>query len=385
MRFAIPGLICSPLLLASLACSSGETNTNPFSTSFLTTVGDGDGDGETGDTGETGETGGDGDGDPSSTCGDGVLDVGEQCDQGAANSETGQCTTQCLIASCGDGLVYEGFEECDDGNQDDADGCTVSCTPGVCGDGIIQAGEQCDDNNMIISDECPACQLAFCGDGYIQAGVEMCDDGNLESTDACTSPLCEPGVCGDGIVYAGLEGCDDGNAEDGDPCTNACTVAFCGDGVTLDGVEECDDGNNVEDDGCDSQCIASADPQCFLAYNTFSDANRNKTQVAGGRFCDNVNANGWLGAGWYRFTGAAGTRMSETVIATQMCATHAPGWLNGVHPTLADGVVARQVCFNWSGNQCNWNSMIQVVACPGYYLYNLPITPTCSLRYCGEN
>jgi hypothetical protein len=70
--------------------------------------------------------------------------------------------------------------------------------------------------------------------------------------------------------------------------------------------------------------IASADPQCFLAYNQFTDANRNKTQVAGGTFCDNVVANGWLGAGWYRFTGAAGTQMSESSIPTNMCATHAP-------------------------------------------------------------
>jgi Notch-like protein len=43
------------------------------------------------------------------------------------------------------------------------------------------------------------------------------------------------------------------------------------------------------------------------------------------------------------------------------------------------------VCFNWSGNTCNWNAQIQVVACIDYYLYNLPNTPVCSLRYCGQN
>ena len=77
--------------------------------------------------------------------------------------------------------------------------------------------------------------------------------------------------------------------------------------------------------------------------------------------------------------------MSETVIPTNMCATHAPGWLNGVHPGIEEGIVNRQVCFNWSGNNCNWNAQIQVVACPGYYLYYLPNTPVCNLRYCGQN
>jgi cysteine-rich repeat protein len=127
----------------------------------------------------------------------------------------------------------------------------------VCGDGVIQAGEQCDDGNNITTDACPACQLAFCGDGYMQAGVEACDDGNVDSTDACTAPFCEPATCGDGIIWAGLEECDDGNQEDGDQCPTSCTVAFCGDGFTLDDVEECDDANEVNDDTCTNNCISN--------------------------------------------------------------------------------------------------------------------------------
>jgi hypothetical protein len=41
--------------------------------------------------------------------------------------------------------------------------------------------------------------------------------------------------------------------------------------------------------------------------------------------------------------------------------------------------------FHWSGNQCNWNANVQVVNCGEFYLYNLPNTPVCSLRYCGKN
>ena len=414
MRFAYLPTCLGPLSLGLIslvsACSS-EADPNPFATSVGPTT-EIPGEDEGLDT--SGE--GDGDGEPDS-CGDGVVDPGEQCDLGPQNAADGQCTPDCTIAACGDGYLYSDFEECDDGNtvdtdacvgncelavcgdgyvqagvedcddgnDDDADGCTSSCTPGICGDGIEQAGEQCDDGNTDTTDACPACQLAFCGDGYIQADVETCDDGNTESNDACTSPFCEPAACGDGIVWEGMEACDDGNDVDGDACTNACTVAVCGDGIVQDGVEECDDGNANDDDGCDSQCVALADPQCFLPYNQFTMANRNRNQVGGGRFCDQSLGNEWQGPGWYRFTGASGTQLADSVVPSNQCATHASGWLNGAHPSFADGIVDRQVCFNWSGNQCNWNANIQVVACPGFYLYNLVNTPACQLRYCGQD
>jgi len=68
--------------------------------------------------------------------------------------------------TCGDG-VTEGGEECDDGNVVPCDGCSVNCTlqpSNVCGDGVYRAecGEQCDDGNAIVGDGCsPSCQLDF--------------------------------------------------------------------------------------------------------------------------------------------------------------------------------------------------------------------------------
>jgi cysteine-rich repeat protein len=89
-------------------------------------------------------------------CGNGIVDPGEQCDDGASNSDAvygAGCTTQCQLAPfCGDGVV-NGPEECDLGLQQnhavygDMDGCTPSCTrPHYCGDGIVDSadGEQCD-------------------------------------------------------------------------------------------------------------------------------------------------------------------------------------------------------------------------------------------------
>jgi fibro-slime domain-containing protein len=73
----------------------------------------------------------------------------------------------------------------------------------VCGDGIVETGEQCDDGNLIPFDGCsPTCTIEptctgacadVCGDGII-SGAEQCDDGNRASGDGCSSSCTiEPG------------------------------------------------------------------------------------------------------------------------------------------------------------------------------------------------
>ncbi len=48
----------------------------------------------------------------------------------------------------------------------------------VCGNGVAELGEQCDDGNRSDGDRCLAtCRLATCGDGHLRAGVEECDSG----------------------------------------------------------------------------------------------------------------------------------------------------------------------------------------------------------------
>jgi cysteine-rich repeat protein len=87
-------------------------------------------------------------------CGDGLVSAGEECDDGAQNSDTvyGGCTTLCRLgAFCGDG-AKNGPEECDLGqhNGDTSlgkDGCSIGCTkPHYCGDGVVDASldEECD-------------------------------------------------------------------------------------------------------------------------------------------------------------------------------------------------------------------------------------------------
>ncbi|KAK9396375.1 acetylcholinesterase collagenic tail peptide [Crotalus adamanteus] len=49
----------------------------------------------------------------------------------------------------------------------------------VCGDGIIQDGEECDDGNTIVTDDCIRCHHAYCGDGYRYDGAEECDGNDF--------------------------------------------------------------------------------------------------------------------------------------------------------------------------------------------------------------
>jgi len=82
------------------------------------------------------------------TCGDGLIDTLEECDDGPANSDTepDACRTTCVRAFCGDGIVDMG-EECDGGGNDTdsvPDGCRSSCHFAYCGDGVVDTGELCD-------------------------------------------------------------------------------------------------------------------------------------------------------------------------------------------------------------------------------------------------
>lgn len=60
-------------------------------------------------------------------------------------------------AVCGNGVVEIG-ERCDDANQDACDGCTPTCRVEACGNGVVECSEQCDDgpDNGTPASECTA-------------------------------------------------------------------------------------------------------------------------------------------------------------------------------------------------------------------------------------
>ena len=189
---------------------------------------------------------------PPAVCGDGLLQPGEDCDNGAANSDATPdgCRTDCSAAYCGDGVV-DASETCDDGNAE-VDSCPyggASCTVcGTtcrstagrvrgCGDGVLDAEEICDDGNTITE---------LCAYGALSCRV--CDA-------SCAEVAGETLICGNGAVEAG-ESCDDGllnNDLTADACRTDCSLPACGDG-TRDSAEACDDGNLSDRDQCSSLC-----------------------------------------------------------------------------------------------------------------------------------
>lgn len=235
-------------------------------------------------------------------CGDGIYHptIGEQCDTGGASATcTANCRTPCdgdedcpgacdlevgacKPPLCGDGEVNQPWERCDDGNVDDMDSCNNQCQP-TCNDDPDCESGKCDKAKLVC--------VPLCGNGRADAG-EQCDDGNMINNDTCSNRcertctddstcdcdedrgVCRP-LCGNGRIDPG-EGCDDGNREDRDSCNNTCLVrcrpgtmcpdnqacpqnglcpppAFCGDGV-VHATEQCDDANNVDTDACTNGC-----------------------------------------------------------------------------------------------------------------------------------
>jgi cysteine-rich repeat protein len=243
---------------------------------------------------------------------------GTTTSSGGVGGDTG------TFSSCGDGKL-ELLEQCDDGNTVSGDGCNRICqvetnwecpSPGQpcvylarCGNGLLTSDETCDDGNTVSGDGCAAdCQsiepgwtcrvpgkpcTPLCGDGVVR-GNETCDDGNRSSGDGCSSTCrlepgatcpapgqpCKVSICGNGVVEPG-ERCDLGSKNglfygDGKGCSRSCTkeptcqdsvgktqpcTTTCGDG-NVDPGEDCDDGNASDGDGCSSTCKIESGFSC---------------------------------------------------------------------------------------------------------------------------
>ena len=200
-------------------------------------------------------------------CGDHTIQSPpEVCDNGNANVSTAygptSCTDQCLPGgTCGDGII-NGPEKCDDGkNTGMAGSCAKDCSAYVptvqCGDGTIQPPEKCDDGkgangNGSAASKCDTSCRFKCGNGLVDAG-EQCDNGvNDGSYGTCNANCTLAGYCGDGIKNGG-EQCDSGaknvavaTAYGVNVCTTACKSApFCGDGRVQSQFGEQCEGNNL--------------------------------------------------------------------------------------------------------------------------------------------
>ena len=217
----------------------------------------------------------------SPTCGNGILDAGEQCDDHNTNDGDG-CSSKCLNegtskmagAICGDNVLdhinssvngsIAGGEDCDTGGLcgDRITACVVGSTT-ACDDGSIctpRTDKGCNANCKNTGSIFLPPGANYCGDGTTDPG-EDCDLGTQNGksgsgcSDVCkhtgTLPGTIAGTCGNGGVLDPGEDCDHGinNGKIGDSCTSNCLFAgssssysspsFCGDGAILAG-EKCD-------------------------------------------------------------------------------------------------------------------------------------------------
>ncbi|MFH2007106.1 MAG: DUF4215 domain-containing protein [bacterium] len=313
------------------------------------------------------------------TCGNGVLDAGEQCDGILLNGA--QCNTVggyiggtllclpscsfdlsgCIPISCGDGIVSPG-EACDDGNQVGGDGCNIlcnvesgwdcsgepsQCTP-FCGNNQLDPGEQCD--GAFLGGQ--TCQ----GLGY-DLGTLACSAGCTYNTSGCSTFS-----CGDGMV-TGLEQCDGANLN-GQTCQtvgsyvggtllclpscafnlSGCIPIQCGDGI-LSAGEQCDDGDTTNGDGCNAACQVESGWSCAGEPSNCTLLCGN-SQLDAGEQCDGALLGGQtcVGLGY----------VGGTLLCTAGCTYNVSSC---IAPACGDGIIsAGEGCDDnntGSGDGCN--------------------------------
>jgi cysteine-rich repeat protein len=191
---------------------------------------------------------------PKPVCGNGVVEFGEDCDNGLNNSnfQPNACRRNCRFPSCGDG-VRDANEACDDGNTIESDACRSDCTrPAHC--------RPCSNDSACGGGRCLNQLSGACGVPCdTTLGAAACPSGySCQSVGNNTYCMPAGNVC--------QEICDNGFDDDGDgriDCADSdCTSQpYCGatEFNCFDGIDN--DGNGLTD--ClDSACFGNVVCAC---------------------------------------------------------------------------------------------------------------------------
>jgi hypothetical protein len=225
------------------------------------------------------------------TCGNGVLDQGEACDNAIASGE-GACPTSCAAPACAAAALEGSADDCSArctvqpvacaaGDGCCPEGCDSSTDPdcvNTCGNGLVESPETCDGNCPASCDDGNACtndstsgSADTCSLVCSTTPISACIDG-----DGCCPPGCEDdsdcsagAECGNGVVEAGelCDGdcptsCDDGNActtnqrfGSPDQCNVSCSTTR---------IQTCQSGDGC----CPAGCSFDVDSDCNCTPST---------------------------------------------------------------------------------------------------------------------
>ncbi|MBU1123995.1 DUF4215 domain-containing protein [Patescibacteria group bacterium] len=231
------------------------------------------------------------------------------------------------LTTCGDGKVDIG-EECDDGNEIDSDGCSSFCYReiGYCGDELVQRakGEECEPEKefkdgkwiFVNAPKCsdipdatfcsaptskekgctleplPPCSTSNLSEGMQFQKIRYCGDGRKDEVEQCDFGSACHGGQYHGIVLndrRDVLSCNNNGGEShprsGDGCSNKCQLEYCGDGI-VQLREQCDNGKVCSDD---KKTPCKTDLECgnkgACAYNEAINPSCNKScQICNGLY-----------------------------------------------------------------------------------------------------